>query len=98
MLHNHRVDYCGNPEHQLLVTNKNNEIVGMKELHVDNSPLDCTLYTDVSYKKEMSPSDISDYVNKTIYWKTQTGNRSLTIDYHYQGTVQLVDASKRNMS
>lgn len=96
--HNHRVDYCGNAEHQVLVTNKNNEIVGMKELHADKGSLDCTLYTDVNYNKEMAPSNISDYVNQTIYWKTQTKNFIFTTDYHHQGTVQLVDASKRNMS
>lgn len=97
--HYHRVNYCGYAEHQVLVTNKNNEIVGMKELNADKGPLDCTLYTDVNYKKEMSPSNISDYVNKTIYWKTQTKNLVIfTTDYHHQGTVQLVDASKRNMS
>lgn len=96
--HNHRGNYCGDAEHQVLVTNKNNEIIGMKELHADNGPLDCTLYTDVNYNKEMSPSNISDYVNKTIYWKTHTTFFFITTEYHHQGTVQLVDASKRNMS
>ncbi len=98
LTHLHRAEYCGNADHQVLVTNKNNEIIGMKELHADNGPLDCTLYTDVSYNKEMSPSNISDYVNKTIYWKTHTTVLFVTTEYHHQGTVQLVDASKRNMS
>lgn len=96
--HNHRANYCGNAEHQVLVTNKNNEIVGMKELNADKGTLDCTLYTDVNYNKEMSPSNISDYVDKTIYWKTKTTAFHVTTVYHHQGTVQLVDASKRNMS
>ena len=96
--HYHRGNYCGDAEHQVLVTNKNNEIVGMKELNADNGTLDCALYTDVNYNKEMSPSKISDYVNKKIYWKTETTFLFITTEYHHQGTVQLVDASKRNMS
>lgn len=96
--HYHRGNYCGNAEHQVLVTNKKNEIVGMKELNDDNGVLDCTLYTDGNYNKEMAPSKISDYVNKTIYWKTTTKFVIFDIEYHHQGTVQLVDASKRNMS
>mgnify|MGYP006979024654 FL=1 len=96
--HYHRKEFCGNAEHQVLVTNKKNEIVGMKELHADNGVLDCTLYTDVKYDKEMAPSDISKHIGKTVYWKTHTGAWPVTIEYHHQGTVQLVDAAKQNMS
>lgn len=96
--HYHRPDFCGNAEHQVLVTNKKNEIVGMKELNADNGVLDCTLYTDVSYNKEMAPSDITKYINKKVYWKTHTTFLIFDTEYHHQGTVQLVDAAKQNMS
>lgn len=98
LAHYHRGNYCGNADHQVLVTNDKNEIVGMKELNADKGVLDCTLYTDGNYNKEMAPSKINDYVNKTIYWKTTTKFVLFNIEYHHQGTVQLVDASKRNMS
>ena len=94
----HRGNYCGNAENQVLVTNEKNEIVGMKELHADEGVLDCTLYTDVKYDKEMAPSDISKHIGKTVYWKTHTGAWPVTIEYHHQGTVKLVDAAKQNMS
>lgn len=96
--HKHRPDFCGNAEHQVLVTNNKNEIVGMKELHADEGVLDCTLYTDVKYDKEMAPSDISNHIGNTVYWKTHTGAWPLKIEYHHQGIVQLVDAAKQNMS
>lgn len=97
-LHTHRPDFCGKAEHQVLVTNEKNEIVGMKELHADKGVLDCTLYTDVKYDKEMAPSDISNHIGNTVYWKTHTGAGLLKIEYHHQGIVQLVNAAKQNMS
>ena len=97
-VHKHRPDFCGNAEHQVLVTNKKNEIVGMKELHADEGVLDCTLYTDVKYNTEMAPSDISKHIDHTVYWKTHTNVGPLKIEYHHQGIVQLVNAAKQNMS
>lgn len=90
ILYNHRDSKCGDKTHQVIVTDENNNVVGMKEINGGSwvsSELNCTLYTDGSYKTKANMENLSSYVGKTIYWTS--ADKYLT--WHHQGTLYNTD-------
>ena len=93
----HNPKHCGNPDNQVIVTDKNGNVTGLKEINSDfgqGGQLNCTIYTDVSYSQKATPKSINDYVGKKIYWTNMATRRT----FHHQGTVNLTEATHPQMS
>lgn len=82
----------------MLVTDTDNNVIGMKEVGTSgwngHATLPCTIYTDDTYNVKESVQNLNNYVGKTVYWMT-TGEGGL--QYHHQGTIDVI-ASKKSMS
>lgn len=91
----HLSKYCGDSDHQYLIdVTGDGKAESMRELDSPYGDLDCTFYTDDSYKNTVSISDIKLSSGQTIYWTTK-GN---TITYHHQGQIIGYDENHQNRS
>ena len=93
LVHNHEKDHCGNSKNQVLVTDTDNNVTGMKEVGTSgwngHATLPCTIYTDDTYSVKESVQNLNNYVGKTVYWMTT--NR-LGTDFHHQGTFNIISS------
>lgn len=89
--HTHQKDHCGNSKNQVLVTDKDNNVIGMKEVGTSgwngNATLSCTLYKDDTYNVKESVQNLTNYVGKTVYWMT---TNKWGTDFHHQGTFNFI--------
>lgn len=93
LIHNHEKDHCGDSKNQVLVTDKANNVIGMKEVGTSgwngHATLPCTIYTDDTYNVKESVQNLNNYVGKTVYWMTT--NR-LGTDFHHQGIFNIIES------
>ena len=91
LVHNHEKDHCGNSKNQVLVTDKDNNVIGMKEVGTNawngHATLSCTIYTDDTYHVKESVQNLNNYVGKTVYWMT---TNQWGTDFHHQGTFNII--------
>ena len=92
-LHNHEEDHCGQSKNQVLVTDKSNNVIGMKEVGTSawngHATLPCTMYTDDTYQVKESVQNLNNYVGKTVYWMTINGWGT---KFHHQGTFNIISS------
>lgn len=91
LVHNHQKDHCGNSKNQVLVTDTDNNVTGMKEVGTSgwngHATLPCTIYTDDTYSVKESVQNLNNYVGKTVYWMT---TNQWGTDFHHQGTFNII--------
>lgn len=91
----HSSDHCGTMTNQWVIDDNNDGTVDrMVETGTDGlGNLNCTLYTDASYKTTASFSGVN--IGSYIYWTTSaSGDRT----WHHQGKVIGTDSSHPNRS
>lgn len=95
-LYDHDSNACGNENNQVVVVDDKNKITGIKELKHKYfggvEVLPCEVFQDSGYTVKGSPGALE--VGKTVYWRTNYTGRT----FSHQGTLKLVDASKKCMS
>lgn len=94
-LSHHQEDFCGNSDHQYLIDiTGDGKADAMRELDSPYGDLDCTFYTDASYKNTVSISDINLSEGQTIYWTT----KGKLLTFHHQGQIIGYDEKHENRS
>lgn len=92
-IHNHEEDHCGQSKNQVLVTDKSNNVIGMKEVGTSiwngHAALPCTIYTDNTYHVKESVQNLTHYVGNTVYWMT---TNQLGTKFHHQGTFNIISS------
>lgn len=85
----HQRQYCGQIDHQHVVLGSNGKPVGIQELGSAYADvLEGTLYTDNTYTKEMSSSQIENIkIGDEIHWITVGTGWGQTSIYHHVGEV-----------
>lgn len=90
----HNSAYCGNKSNQ--VVSSAGDTVVVKEKH-NNKILDCTMYTNNNYDKELNASEIKP--GDEVWWTTVYYEGGLIPNtYYHTGVVGAVDANRPNHS
>ncbi|CUP23211.1 Uncharacterised protein [Roseburia hominis] len=91
--HIHDKDHCGQSKNQVLVTDKNNNVISMKEVGTNalngHATLPCTIYTDDTYQVKESVQNLTKYVGETVYWMT---TNKWGTEFHHQGTFTIISS------
>lgn len=99
----HNPNECGRFTQQAVVLN-DGVVVGMRELGTAYGNLDCTIYTNATFTKKASQSEIANIeIGDTIYWVTVGTYEvnpwySITSTYHHVGEVKGAIPGKPNAS